>query len=155
MLLLGLGRRRRRGERGKGCWYVGRASWLLLHSRLSLTLPLQRVLFGHNKRRKKEKRTVWPGPGWPFFSLLALQLASSLCVTEMDVFIAMKLAEGQSIRFFLLLLLFSCRLFPTAEQENRSSVCCSSCPTTTNQIDRENIIIIIIIKSPWDVLDII
>jgi hypothetical protein len=34
-------------------------------------------------------------------------------------------------------------------------VCCSSCPTTTNQIDRENIIIIIIIKSPWDVLDII
>jgi hypothetical protein len=43
-------------KRGEGCWYVGRASWLLLHSRLSLTLPLQRVLFGHNKRRRKKKK---------------------------------------------------------------------------------------------------
>jgi hypothetical protein len=49
-------KKKKRGERGKGCWYVGRASWLLLHSRLSLTLPLQRVLFGHNKRRRKKKK---------------------------------------------------------------------------------------------------
>ncbi len=31
------------------------------------------------KEKERKKRTVWPGPGWPFFSLLALQLALSVC----------------------------------------------------------------------------
>jgi hypothetical protein len=50
-------KKKKRGERKKVVGTLaGQAGCCCIPDSLSLTLPLQRVLFGHNKRRRKKKK---------------------------------------------------------------------------------------------------
>jgi hypothetical protein len=69
-------KKKKRGERKKVVGTLaGQAGCCCIPDSLSL-YPYNASFLDTTK--EEEKRTVWPGPGWPFFSLLALQLA--LCV---------------------------------------------------------------------------
>jgi hypothetical protein len=54
------------GREEKGCWYVGRASWLLLHSRLSLSHSTLTTRPFWTQQKKKKKGLSGQDQAGPF-----------------------------------------------------------------------------------------